>query len=471
MPGRNRFRAFAVSVSLVAGAAALVAAGPVGGVSLQLHGPAPTVSPIAIGVNLSVADGNQNDPKVPHLLSNAGVRFFRWPGGSIADTFDWRSNLFEFQDFLSLYRAVGAKGAVMTVNYGTGTPQEAAAWVRYADVTHHDGLQYWEIGNEIYGDGEYGTPWEEVLRPHKGPAAYALNLVKFAKAMRAVDPRIQIGAVATIPGVWPSGIPPYWDRTILPIVAPYINFVVLHYYPENPGQENDAALLQDPSNIAQYMATLHQYLARYASGRKIQVFVDETNSVSSNPGKQSVSLVNALFLAEDYAAWIANGATTVDWWDLHDQVFIGNLSSKLYGHANYGDYGLLSSGGSNGTAQEPPADTPFPSYYGLVAVHRFLVPGEKVYALSPQNPLISLYAARSPSGTLRLLAVNQSRSRTLTVRLTNAPSEATVRYFYGQGSPHVMRSAGPHLGASVRLALPPYSITVLTPKRRNSAGL
>lgn len=463
MKTRKRFRASLLSAVLLLAGGALTAAAP-GGVSLNLTQPAPTVSPIAIGVNLSVADANQNDPKVPGLLANAGVRFFRWPGGSIADTFDWRSNLFEFNDFLSLFHAVDAKGAVMTVNYGSGTPQEAAAWVRYADVTHHDGLRYWEIGNEIYGDGEYGTTWEEDLRPHKGPAAYAHNLVTFARAMRAVDPRIQIGAVATIPGVWPSGIAPYWDRTILPIVAPYINFVVLHYYPQNPGQENDATLLQDPSNIAQYMATMRQYLARYAPGRKIRIFVDETNSVSSTPGKQSVSLVNALFLAEDYAAWIANGATTVDWWDLHDQIFIGNLSPSLYGHANYGDYGLLSSGESSGTAQEPPADTPYPAYYGLVAIHRFLIPDEKVYALSPQNPLVSLYAAREPNGALRVLAVNQSRYRTLTVRLTGAAPEATVRYLYGKGSPHVMRSEGPELGASTRLALPPYSITVLAPK-------
>jgi spore coat protein CotH len=60
---------------------------------------------------------------------------------------------------------------MVTVDYGTGDtigqrdgtgetgPQIAADWVRYANVTHHYNVKYWEIGNEVYGNGTYGANW------------------------------------------------------------------------------------------------------------------------------------------------------------------------------------------------------------------------------------------------------------------------------------------------------------------------
>lgn len=32
--------------------------------------------------------------------------------------------------------------------------------MRYANVTQHYGAKYWEIGNELYGNGHYGSGWE-----------------------------------------------------------------------------------------------------------------------------------------------------------------------------------------------------------------------------------------------------------------------------------------------------------------------
>lgn len=87
-------------------------------------------------------------------------------------------------------------------------------------------------------------------------------------------------------------------------MAKAINFVVLHWDPENPGQENDAVLLRDPSQVPGFVATMKRYLRAAAGKRPIQIFTDETNNVSSEPDKQTVSLVKALFLAEDYNAWL-----------------------------------------------------------------------------------------------------------------------------------------------------------------------
>ena len=64
-----------------------------------------------------------------------------------------------FSDFIGTAQGAGAQ-PIITVNYGTGTPALAAAWVQDADVTNNYGIQYWEVGNEVYGNGTYGANWE-----------------------------------------------------------------------------------------------------------------------------------------------------------------------------------------------------------------------------------------------------------------------------------------------------------------------
>lgn len=75
---------------------------------------------------------------------------------------------------------------VITVNMGTGTPEEAAAWVYYANVEKGYGIKYWEINNEINGNWEMGGPVNAV--------DYAQRFIEFVDAMKAVDPEIKICA-------------------------------------------------------------------------------------------------------------------------------------------------------------------------------------------------------------------------------------------------------------------------------------
>jgi alpha-L-arabinofuranosidase len=60
--------------------------------------------------------------------------------------------------------------------------------VQYANITKGYGVKYWEIGNEIYGNGYYGADWEADNHPSKSPAAYAQNVVQYASAMKTIDP-------------------------------------------------------------------------------------------------------------------------------------------------------------------------------------------------------------------------------------------------------------------------------------------
>ncbi len=101
------------------------------------------VSPTALGVNTSMNDGNLYTSGVTARLKSLGVKLLRWPGGSFADTFAWSTEPFALEQFGGLLQQAKAQ-AVITVNYGSGTPAQAAAEVRFADVTHHYGIKYWE---------------------------------------------------------------------------------------------------------------------------------------------------------------------------------------------------------------------------------------------------------------------------------------------------------------------------------------
>jgi alpha-L-arabinofuranosidase len=79
-------------------------------------------------------------------------------------------------------RAINAQ-AFISVNYGTGTAQEAADWVRYSNITKGYGFKFWEIGNENYGSWETDAH----ARPHD-PFSYATLSRDYINAMKAVDP-------------------------------------------------------------------------------------------------------------------------------------------------------------------------------------------------------------------------------------------------------------------------------------------
>ena len=73
---------------------------------------------------------------------------------------------------------------MVCVNFGTGTAQEAAAWVHYANKVKGYGVQRWQVGNE---NSYY---WEE--GGCVSARQYAIRFVKYAQAMKAEDPTIRV---------------------------------------------------------------------------------------------------------------------------------------------------------------------------------------------------------------------------------------------------------------------------------------
>jgi hypothetical protein len=425
-----------------------------------------TVPDTGLGVNDAVWDSQLGTTAVSDLLKAAGVGMMRYPGGSYGDIYHWKDNTApggyvapgtDFDTFMGSVRRVGAQPMIIA-NYGTGTPAEAADWVRYANVTKGYGAKYWTIGNELYGNGHYGANWEADDHADKSPTGYANGVVAFADAMKAVDPTIKVGAVLTTPANWPdaqvaSGDAGSWNKTVLSIAGPKIDFVDLHWY---PGGATAAEALVKQDQIPDALYLIRQQIAAYAGGKGIGISLTETNvgvGQNTQPG--------ALFLADVYSGLLENGVFTVDWWNVHNGI---DTVSTVAGQTDYKDFGLLSSAGclSDGSTCEPPMNTPFAPYHGLSMVNVFAHVGDQFVRAGTDHALVTAHAVRRPNGDLAVLLVNKDPDNAYPVSIeyagyTPATGAPTV-YSHTNGATSVTSA---QTGTATSQTLPPYSLTTV----------
>lgn len=103
---------------------------------------------------------------------------------------------------------------IVTVNMRRDSKEKAADLVYQLNTVQGLNIKYWELGNEIYA-------WGDGYLENK---TYARKIKEFSRAMKARDPNIKIGATLLI------GFSD-WDVEVIKQAAPYIDFVIFHYYP------------------------------------------------------------------------------------------------------------------------------------------------------------------------------------------------------------------------------------------------
>lgn len=441
-----------------------------------------TVPAHAIGLNTAVYDGSMNDSAIPSLLKAAGIDALRYPGGSYSDIYNWQDQTAAaggfvaqntgFSNFMGTVNAAGA-APVITVNYGTGTPSLASAW---AQAAASDNVRYWEVGNEVYGNGTYGADWEadshcktslngspvtvgsEPSQTYNcGPVEYAANFLQFQSAIHSANANAKVCAVLTTPGFWPDGVtnseyPQSWNQTVLSALKGNTQCVIVHYY---PGGSSTAAMLTDPSDIAGIVSTLHSEISQYAgvgNPSSVPVIVTETNSTIDMDTQPA-----ALFGADMYMTWLENGAANVDWWNEHNGA---GTPSTVNGVQDYGDQGIFSNGSSGSGVTEPAVDTPFAPYYGIEMLSKLAAPGDTMVTASSSQSLLKVHAARDASGNLNVLIDNEDPSNPYTVSLAASG-------FTASGTPTVYTLANNATsitsapGSATSVAAGPYSLTVV----------
>lgn len=465
----------------------LVSAGPPAQLQVQVNTTqlGQTIDTRMFGVNAAVWDSSFGNQATTNLLNEAGNTTLRFPGGSLSDEYHWATNTTgtntwqwatSFDSFATV--ALGNQAQVfITANYGTGTPQEAAAWVNYSNNVKGYGFKYWEIGNENYGS------WEADNRPRPhDPYIYANEAQLYIQQMKAADPTIKVGVVV-IDGE--DSFANYSDRVVTnprtgqqhsgwtPVMLSRLrqlgvtpDYVIYHKYAQAPFSENDEGLLNSASTWASDIEGLRQQVNDYlgTNGANVEIVCTENNSVYTQPGKQTTSLVNGLFFADSLGQALQTELKSLVWWDLRNGQETGNNNSvSLYGWRQYGDYGMVSYQNDR-----------YPVFYVKKLLQHFVRGGDIVLPATSNYAGLAAYSVKKPNGDVNLLLINKTPSLTLNPSIALSgitPYPQAIRYSYGipqdeaartgTGSPDVQQSTLVLSGSTFSLNLAPYSATVL----------
>jgi hypothetical protein len=272
-----------------------------------------TIRPVnsqILGANVTWTDSALNTPQTLAMVKAAGLNLFRMPGGVFSDLFHFNATPVinygltapQMAEFIA---STGGTG-IVTVNYGTGSPQEAAAYLAYLNApvgsttpigpgpqwdpaanmwvtkdwkdagywaelrassplpvddglnflrigrVEPFGIRYFEVGNEVYGDWEFDTH----AKPHD-PTTYVTFAKEFATYAKQIDPNAQIGLCIAGPGSWYYLAVQDWTARLLPQCAAqgFIpDFLYDHQYMQDTFFESDQKLLlhtsTDPNSVS-----------------------------------------------------------------------------------------------------------------------------------------------------------------------------------------------------------------------------
>ena len=183
------------------------------------------------------ADGYRAD--VLNALQRLNMTAMRYPGGNFASGYHWQdgiaahdtrptvrelawqsieTNQFGTDEYIHLCQKMGWT-PMLTVNLGTGTPEEARNWVeycncpagtRFSDMRAANGnpqphaVKLWCLGNEMDG------PWQ---LGHVPADQYAIRAQQAAKMMKDADSSIELVACGSCGITMKSYME--WDREVL----------------------------------------------------------------------------------------------------------------------------------------------------------------------------------------------------------------------------------------------------------------
>ncbi|KAK9454984.1 glycoside hydrolase superfamily [Dipodascopsis uninucleata] len=191
------------------------------------------------GFRLDVADA----------LKELNMPVVRYPGGNFVSSYHWldavgpkserpkrpelawlgeESNQFGTDEFMEWCEFMGCE-PYLCLNMGTGTLDEALAWVEYCNSDKntyyanlrrkngHDkpyGVKYWSLGNEVWGPWQVGQMTAE---------DYGKKAFQWAKALKLLDPNIKLVGCGSM------GLT-NWDYDVTQALVSKIDLYSIHMY-------------------------------------------------------------------------------------------------------------------------------------------------------------------------------------------------------------------------------------------------
>lgn len=267
------------------------------------------------GSRLSDSEGFRID--VLKACQRLAPPLLRWPGGNFVSGYHWldgigakdkrprqfdrawfaeESNRFGTDEFIAFCRRLGSEPYICA-NAGTGTLDEAAAWVEYCNGwgdTHYANLRrqggnrvpynvrYWGLGNEMYGSWQIG---------HLDAEDYAKKALEMAKLMRWTDPRIALVA---------CGLgQPEWDEPVLERLRSTpggLDYLSVHcYVGDNDYYKNVSSVTYMEDILERTKASLCRVFGvNDAAQAPVKIAVDEWNVWFSNRSNEPYDNENKL---------------------------------------------------------------------------------------------------------------------------------------------------------------------------------
>lgn len=417
---------------------------------------------------------------------------------------------------------------------GGGEPAEAAAWVAYTngnptdtksigkDSTGNDwqtigywaslrasaplatddgknflriqhpapfGIHFWEVGNQVFQNGYYGGEGLEedahAAYPEKAvdnersrkknaslsPAAYAKNFLEFARAMKAVDPKIHLGLpmnpsvngqinrqewtkdlvtgkyvnVTAISVDKDFGNAADWAKNVLPSTCNDIDFVSLPLYAGDTTADSNYKDLDNYKLLTAPQGSLGQILASVGESiqkacgqraRSIRVAVTEMGPLPWAKVTEPVAV--GLFAADVYLTLAEYGVINVDWAELHSGGFLDD------------------------------SNNPGPAYYGAQLVFALMNFNDALLTSSSSSPMLSVHASKRADGALGIMLINKDGNNATTVKISLKGAATAVkgaRFDYGKTNPpegnSVVGKQMEGLGPTFSVPVPPYTATVI----------
>jgi Putative Ig domain len=532
-------------------------------VAIDTTKPLVTVPQGFFGMHTSVYDSSLNDvARLPALLQGTGIQTLRYPGGSYSDRYHWAQHsltplyasaapacylsqtgpVFEgalaagadFGSFVRTLQAAGAQ-ALITVNYGTsvadangsvtagtgglpnlcsepnmaGQPQEAAAWVAYANgsasntqvigvdavgfdwktvgfwaglraviplavddgynflrlgLTAPIGIKNWEVGNEMYYNGWAGNRnFEADLHaPYTYPGGYLSG--------QDFDSRDSLPALS--PTAYGANAMPWVTamKAVDPTISVGIDFA-------SPGATDPIPLNWNPdlaasacANGAFDIAIIHYYPGTWMAVEPGELLSlpesDLPRQVAGIKANLTASCANASAIKFVLSETSPNGPLEPGF----PQPVIGLFALNEYLVALQTGIQNIDWLELHNSTYLDPNENPEPVYWGLEMGHLLASPGDKlVSAIETGNSVLG-WATLKANGQKGVLLINASASTQAVVQVQVTGStlgSAATEYIYGVnwGTPSGPAITGmPYTlnGSTFNVSVPAYTAVEMT---------
>jgi len=310
------------------------------------------------------ADDNGFRDDVADLVRRLGVSVVRYPGGNFVSGYRWEdgigpreqrptrldpawktveTNQVGLDEFMVWARKAGVE-PMMAVNLGTRGIQEACDILEYcnhpggtywSDLRRKNGaldpydVRLWCLGNEMDG------PWQV---GHKTAEEYGALAAETAKAMRLIDPSIELVACGSSHSRMPTF--PDWESTVLDHCFEVVDYISMHVY-----YEETADYFKPPGDLRSFLA----------SGVDMDRFIDSVVATCDFVAARKRSRKQMMISFDEWNVWYTSryhaGAQSMQWaeapplledrYTVADAVVVGDMLLSLLRHADRVRIGCL----------------------------------------------------------------------------------------------------------------------------------